>query len=132
MWFNSTGWGRCIRTSNASQAFKYETPHPSPLCDFPGVFTSASMVLAFLVGKPMATLIVRDLPDELVQRIEAYASTKGHSLEQEVRELLEIRYASRSAVIHRMRQRWSALPTTTADEVTRWQAVGQNALGQTV
>ena len=77
----------------------------------------------------MATPIVLNLPDELVQHIEAHAATKGHSLEQEVRELLEIRYASRLAVLDRIRQRWSALPKTTADEVTQWRTVGQLCRG---
>ncbi|MBE9063512.1 hypothetical protein [cf. Phormidesmis sp. LEGE 11477] len=74
----------------------------------------------------MASLTIRNLPDEVVQRIKTLASMKGHSMEQEVRELLETRYASKSEAIQRIRQRWSALPETTPQEVDSWRVVGRH------
>jgi plasmid stability protein len=68
----------------------------------------------------MTTLTIRKLPDTLVERIKAAASQKGHSLQQEIRELLESRYAERSEIITRIERRWSMLPTTSADEVAEW------------
>jgi hypothetical protein len=73
----------------------------------------------------MANLTIRNLPDDLVQRIKTVAATKGHSMEQEIRESLEIRYATRLNVISRIRQRWQALPTNTPDEVEQWRTVGR-------
>lgn len=73
----------------------------------------------------MATLTIRNLPDDLVQRIKTRAAAKGCSMEQEVRQLLETRYASRQTVIGRICERWSTLPKTTAEEVNQWRTVGR-------
>lgn len=73
----------------------------------------------------MANLTIRNLPDDLVQRIKTVAAAKGHSMEQEIRESLEIRYATRLNVISRIRQRWQALPTSTPDEVEQWRTIGR-------
>lgn len=73
----------------------------------------------------MANLTIRNLPDDLVQRIKDIAATKGHSMEQEIRESLETRYASRLEVINRIRQRWQTLPNTTADQLDHWREAGR-------
>lgn len=73
----------------------------------------------------MPTLTIRNLPDDVVKRIKTLAATKGHSMEQEVRELLEIRYAPRCEVINCIRHRWPTLPETTSEEADGWRAVGR-------
>ena len=73
----------------------------------------------------MATLTIRNLPDPLVKRIKSLAQAKGYSMEQEVRELLETRYAARMEVINRIQQRWPDLPETTAEEVENWKNLGR-------
>lgn len=68
----------------------------------------------------MATLTIRSVPDEIVERLRETARTNGHSMEQEVRELLQERYAERSAVLERVRARWSDQPAASVDEVDAW------------
>ena len=68
----------------------------------------------------MGTLTIRSLPDEVIQRVKASAELHQHSMEQEVRELLQQRYGPRSEVLRRIRERWEALPRTEADEVDQW------------
>jgi antitoxin FitA len=45
----------------------------------------------------MATLTIRNVPDELVNRIKLLAGQKGVSMEQEIRDLLQSRYEQRGA-----------------------------------
>ena len=47
-------------------------------------------------------------------------------MEQEIRELLENRYAEKAAVFSRIRQSWETLPETTEDEVNAWKNVGRS------
>ena len=68
----------------------------------------------------MATLTIRNLPDEVVDRIKTAATHQGRSMEQEVRDVLLRRYASRNEVVRRIRQRWEELPATAASDVKRW------------
>jgi plasmid stability protein len=68
----------------------------------------------------MATLTIRNLPDEVVDRIKTAATHQGRSMEQEVRDVLLRRYASRNEVVRRIRQRWEGLPATAASDVKRW------------
>jgi len=68
----------------------------------------------------MATLIIQDLPDTMIQHLKAVAQQKGLSLEQEIRELLETQYADRAIILARIQQRWETLPTTSADEINAW------------
>ncbi|MDB9527189.1 hypothetical protein PN498_14405 [Oscillatoria sp. CS-180] len=67
----------------------------------------------------MATLTIRNLPDDLVQRIKVRASANGHSMEQEVKQLLETRYALRETVISRIHDRWSTVPNTSLEEANQ-------------
>ncbi len=73
----------------------------------------------------MATVTIRNLPEKLVNRLKAAAKQRGRSMEQEVRELLQARYAARSEILSRVRKRWETLPETTADEASRWRAEGR-------
>jgi hypothetical protein len=73
----------------------------------------------------MANLTIHDLPDDLLQRIETVAATKGHTIEQEVLEMLEVRFAARSRIIQRIQERWKTLPTTSTDEIEHWRTLGR-------
>lgn len=73
----------------------------------------------------MATLTIRNLPDEVVGHIKEAARAHGQSMEQEVRQVLARRYGDNAAVIERVRQRWPELPTTEAEEIARWRETGR-------
>jgi plasmid stability protein len=73
----------------------------------------------------MATITIRNLPDDLVDRLKEAAAAHNRSMEQEVRELLEARYAPKEEVLERVRGRWEGLPETTAEEAERWREEGR-------
>lgn len=68
----------------------------------------------------MGTITIRNLPDDVVERIKQAARAHGHSMEQEVRETLARRYDDRATVIERVRGRWAALPSNDAETVRHW------------
>jgi plasmid stability protein len=74
----------------------------------------------------MATLTIRNLPDDVVERIKNAAAQKGHSMEQEVRELLETRFQAKNEALRRIRERWKDLPETTPEEIERWIETGRS------
>lgn len=73
----------------------------------------------------MATITIRNISDELVERIKRLAGQKGISMEQEVRDLLQKRYGQRDEVLDRIRQRAEALPMERENRVQAWKSVGQ-------
>ena len=73
----------------------------------------------------MATLTIRNVPEEVVDRIKRLAEQKGISMEQEVRDLLQIRYVQRSAAIERIRQRSETLPVQAASQLQEWKEQGR-------
>lgn len=73
----------------------------------------------------MATLTIRNLPDDVVDRIKNIAAHQGRSMEHEVREVLLNRYANRTEVMSRIRRRWAELPATTATDVKRWRSANR-------
>ncbi len=69
----------------------------------------------------MATLTVRNLPDEVIQRLKEIAAQNRRSMEQEVRSLLESVSLDRISACRRIEQAWADQSrTTTAEEVERW------------
>lgn len=74
----------------------------------------------------MATVTIRELPDDLVDRIKDRAARSGRSMEQELRELLQRSYATRQEVLDRIEQRHGTLPKTTAEEVNQWIRAGRS------
>ncbi len=68
----------------------------------------------------MATLTIRNVPDEVVARVKKAAANKGHSMEQELRELLKTRYPSKEAAIASMRESWKTMPTTPRERADKW------------
>jgi plasmid stability protein len=73
----------------------------------------------------MPTLTIRHVPDVVIERLKAVAQSKGHSMEQEVRELLETRYAARAEITGRIKKRWEDLPYTSEAEVSAWRHAGR-------
>ena len=73
----------------------------------------------------MGAITIRNLPDELVDRLKEAAQAHNRSMEQEVRELLEQRYAPKGEVLNRMRERWEELPQTDPEEVAHWREEGR-------
>ena len=73
----------------------------------------------------MATLTIRNLSKELVERLKEVAKRRGKSMEQEVRELLESRYKSRAEILERVEKRWEELDAPQASEVESWLEVGR-------
>ncbi|MDB9307245.1 hypothetical protein PN471_00925 [Aphanizomenon sp. CS-733/32] len=73
----------------------------------------------------MATITIRNISDELVERIKYLAGQKGVSMEQEVRDLLQKRYGQRDEVIARIRQRVEILPMETESRIQSWKSEGR-------
>lgn len=74
----------------------------------------------------MAAITIRNIPDELVDRIKLLAEQKGVSMEQELRDLLQTRYGKRSEVISRIRRRAESLPIEQEGRVQAWKEVGRS------
>ena len=68
----------------------------------------------------MATITVRNLSNDLIERIKAAAARNGHSMEQEIREMLQQRYLDRREILQRIRTRWDQASAPTAEEVKAW------------
>lgn len=68
----------------------------------------------------MATLTLPDLPDDLLSRLEAAARRHGRTVDDEVRLLLERRYARRDLMLERIRTRWNTVAVPRAAEVDAW------------
>ena len=62
----------------------------------------------------------------MVARLKKVAANKGHSMEQELRELLKTRYPARAEVLDRVEQRWETLPPVSAEEIDQWIAEARN------
>lgn len=73
----------------------------------------------------MATITIRNLPDDLVERIKLLAKSKGVSMEQEIRDLLHSRYVNRHEIIERIRQRYDNLPIQSSAELMDWKDQGR-------
>jgi hypothetical protein len=73
----------------------------------------------------MATITIRNVPAQLVDRIKRLAEQKGVSMEQEIRDLLQSRYVQRDAAIDRIRRRWDTLPVQTASQLQDGNKQGQ-------
>ncbi|MDB9435653.1 hypothetical protein BMF77_01988 [Dolichospermum sp. UHCC 0315A] len=73
----------------------------------------------------MATITIRNISDELLDRIKRLAAQKGVSMEQEVRDLLQKRYGQRDEVLARIRQRAEVLPMEAEIRVQSWKSEGR-------
>ena len=69
----------------------------------------------------MATLTIRNLPPDVVKRLKERAKRNGRSMEQEAREILGQRLATRGEVLSEMRKRWTEIATPpSASDVDGW------------
>ncbi len=78
------------------------------------------------MGVCMATITIRRVPDDVIGRIKESAARRGHSMEEEVRELLRQRYAERAETVARMRGRWSKLNSPSAEDIESWIGTGRD------
>ena len=74
----------------------------------------------------MATLTIRNIPQRTVKALKTLARRNRHSMEQEVRDLLEAWVGERSAVLERIEAGWAAQSRRPrAGEVERWIRAGR-------
>ncbi len=73
----------------------------------------------------MATLTIRNVADDVVGRLKESAARNRRSMEQEVRELLSQRFASREELAARIRKRWESSPPIRAEQVDAWIDTGR-------
>jgi len=84
----------------------------------------------------MATLTLQNVPENLVQRIQSTADHNRRSMEQELRALIESRFAgkeqgparsegSKDEALRRIRERWKDLPETKPEEIEEWLKEGR-------
>lgn len=75
----------------------------------------------------MATLTIRNVPERVVNSLKSLAQKNRHSMEQEVREVLESYVAERSSVLRQIEAAWSRQRTRpTAKQVDRWIGAGRD------
>jgi plasmid stability protein len=75
----------------------------------------------------MPTLTIRNVPDQLVRSLKALARSRRHSMEQELRELLEVHLAERWSVVAQIEAGWARQtrrPTT--KEIDAWIGFGRS------
>jgi len=77
----------------------------------------------------MATLTIRNVPEDLVEQIKGAAARNGRSMESELRELLERQFArspeSRAQVLESIRQLTAGVRPPTARQIRRWIETGR-------
>lgn len=73
----------------------------------------------------MATITIRNLPADLLERLRETAARHGHSMEQEVRVLLQTRYMERSEILDQIRSGWDAYKAPSARALQRWRDKGR-------
>ena len=69
----------------------------------------------------MPTLTIRNLPEDLTDNLKQRAQRHGHSMEQEVREILGRQLAARDDVLDQVAARWEKLPARpSAKSIQDW------------
>jgi plasmid stability protein len=80
-----------------------------------------------LASKRMPTLTIRNVPASVVRSLKALANRRCHSMEQEVRELLETHVSERRSVLEQIEASWSRQRRRpAASEVDDWIAAGRS------
>ncbi len=72
----------------------------------------------------MATLTIRNLPADVVARLKARAASRGHSMEEEARQVLQHQFRSRTEILKDVASRWKAKGPS-ARAVNSWIEVGR-------
>ncbi len=74
----------------------------------------------------MTTLTIRNLPTDVIQRLKERAKKHGRSMEQEARDILGQRLASRDDILEEMRALWPEMKShPSASEVDAWIEAGR-------
>ena len=74
----------------------------------------------------MATLTIRNVPAETVNTLKSLARSNHRSMEQEVREILQVFIAERCSVLEQIEQSWAdQTRRPTAKEIDGWIATGR-------
>jgi plasmid stability protein len=73
----------------------------------------------------MATITIRNLSPEIVENLKALASRNGRSMEQEAREILAYRLASRSSILDAIQAKWEEYAPPSAQEIQDWITAGR-------
>jgi plasmid stability protein len=74
----------------------------------------------------MATLTIRNVSPQLVRSLKRLARERRHSMEQEVRELLEESVGERLSVLEQIEASWGdQTRRPTAAEIDRWMNAGR-------
>jgi plasmid stability protein len=74
----------------------------------------------------MATLTVRNVPENVVKSLKSLAQRNGRSMEQEVRELLEEHIEERLSILDQIEASWEKQARRpTAAEVESWIGAGR-------
>ena len=69
----------------------------------------------------MSTLTIRNVPEEVTESLKQRAKRRGHSMEQEVREILGRQLAARDDVLDQVAARWEKLPARpSAKSIQDW------------
>ena len=75
----------------------------------------------------MPTLTIRNVPEPVVRSLKALARRRRHSMEQEVRDMLEVFVAERRSVLEQIEAAWTRQSRRpTASEVDGWIAAGRS------
>jgi antitoxin FitA len=82
--------------------------------------------LACYHGAIVATVIIRNLPEDLVGRIKATAAGGKRSMEEELRQTLQVIYRDRAALIRAVRASNARQKRpVTAAEIDAWKRIGR-------
>ncbi len=74
----------------------------------------------------MPTLTIRNVPERTVKSLKTLARRNGHSMEQELRDLLESSVNERAAVLEQIEAGWATQTRRPrADEVDGWITAGR-------
>ncbi|MHC4874022.1 MAG: FitA-like ribbon-helix-helix domain-containing protein [Planctomycetota bacterium] len=73
----------------------------------------------------MATLTVRNLPDSITRQLKKLAQEHDCSMEQEVRNILQEKLESRSALFSRITERSNQLPSASCKDIDDWLTDGR-------
>ena len=74
----------------------------------------------------MATLTIRNVPDKVAKSLKTLARRNRHSMEQEVRELINEHVGERLSVLGQIEAAWAKQTRRpTAAEVDKWTAAGR-------
>lgn len=68
----------------------------------------------------MSTITIRNLPEEIVERMKSSASKHGVSMEKEIRDTLKTHYMIKEEVVQRVRERQLEYPQPDAKDIEKW------------